>query len=173
MKTLSHRILKLRRRIGRALLTGLEGGTKIPGFHAFLTIAGLLLFPALLQAQTLGIDWFKVSGGGGISSNGPYAVSGTIGQHDAGGTMTGGTFSLTGGFWALFAVQTPGAPLLTISYSGNQAIVSWPSSITGWTLQTNSDLSTANWGNYAGAIAQNAVTNSPPVGHLFFRLVRP
>ena len=41
-----------------------------------------------------------------------YSVSGTIGQHDAGGPMTGGNYSLTGGFWALYAVQTPGAPCL-------------------------------------------------------------
>ena len=55
--------------------------------------AALLLLPALLQAQSLGLDWFKVSGGGGTSSNGQYRVSGTIGQHDASGPMVGGTFT--------------------------------------------------------------------------------
>ena len=49
-------------------------------------------------------------------------VSGTIGQPDASGAMTGGIYSLTGGFWALYAVRKSGARLLTITYIGNQAI---------------------------------------------------
>ena len=83
----------------------------------------LFRFPAF--GQSYSIDWYKVSGGGGTSTGGTYQVSGTIGQPDAGGAMTGGSYSVTGGFWALYAVQTPGAPLLTITYIVNQAIVSW------------------------------------------------
>jgi hypothetical protein len=87
--------------------------------------------------------------------------------------MTGGNYSLTGGFWSLYALQTPGAPVLTITYSGTQAIVSWPSSVTGWTLQTNQDLTTGTWGNYAGPVSNNKITNSPPKRNLFFRLFHP
>ncbi len=129
-----------------------------------------LLIPTISFAQSYSIDWYKVSGGGGTSSNGQYTVSGTIGQHDAGGPMTGSNYSLTGGFWALYAVQMPGAPTLIITYAGNQAIVSWPPSVTGWTLQTNNNLSTGTWGNYTGTIINNTVTNAPPAGKLFFRL---
>ena len=132
-----------------------------------------LLIPAIGFAQSYTIDWYKVSGGGGASTGSVYSISGTIGQQDAGGPLTGGSYSLTGGFWALYAVQTPGAPLLTITYSSNQAIVSWPSSVTGWTLQTNANLSTANWVDYGGTILNNTVTNSPPMGNLFFRLTHP
>src|ERR1017187_4895147 len=64
--------------------------------------------------QEYSIDWYKVSSGGGTSTGGVYSVSGTIGQPDASGAISGGNYSLTGGFWALYAVQTPGAPLLTI-----------------------------------------------------------
>src|ERR1039458_153200 len=99
-----------------------------------------LLIPTISFAQPYSIDWYKIAGGGGTSTGGVYSVSGTIGQHDAGGPMTGGNYLLTGGFWVLYAVQTPGAPLLTITYAGSQAIVSWPSSVTGWTLQTNINL---------------------------------
>jgi hypothetical protein len=74
---------------------------------------------------------------------------------------------------AVAIVQTTGAPLLTITYSENQAIVSWPASVTGWTLQTNNNLGTGTWGNYAGAIANNSVTISPPNGNLYFRLNQP
>jgi hypothetical protein len=136
-------------------------------------LAALLLAPGFLFAQQYSIDWYKVAGGGGTSTGGVYSVSGTIGQPDASGAMTGGNYSLTGGFWALYAVQTPGAPLLTITYAGNQAIVSWSPSVTGWTLQTNANLASPTWGNYLGTVVNNSVTNTPPTGNLFFRLSNP
>jgi hypothetical protein len=132
-----------------------------------------VLVPSLCLAQSYSIDWYQIAGGGGTSSNGQYTVSGTIGQHEAGGAMTGGNYSLIGGFWALYAVNTAGAPLLTITYSGNQAIVSWPSSVTGWTLQTNADLSTGNWVNYGSTVINNTVTNSFSTEKLFYRLKHP
>ena len=79
--------------------------------------AAILLATSVARAQTYSIDWYKVSGGGGSSTGGVYSVSGTIGQHDAGGPMTGGNYCVTGGFWSLYAVQTPGAPFLTITLS--------------------------------------------------------
>jgi hypothetical protein len=136
-------------------------------FGALLAAFALTLS---VRAQTYSIDWYKVSGGGGTSTGGVYAVSGTIGQPDASGAMTGGSYSLTGGFWSLYAVQTPGAPLLSITYIGNQAIVWWDPSVTGWTLQTNANLATPTWGNYLGTIVNNRMTNAPPKGNLFFRL---
>jgi len=123
-----------------------------------------------VQGQSYTIDWYKIAGGGGTSTDGTYQVSGTIGQPDASGAMTGGNYSLTGGYWALYAVQTPGAPLLTITCVGNQAIVSWSPSVSGWTLQTNANLATPTWGNYLGAVTNNSATNAPPKGNVFFRL---
>ncbi len=145
------------------------------GCKPVLLWLAFLLAPVIANAQSYSIDWYKVAGGGGPSTGGPmiginYSVSGTIGQPDASGAMTGGNYSLTGGFWSLYAVQTPGAPLLTITYVGNQAIVSWSPSVTGWTLQTNANLATPTWGNYLGTIVNNSVTNAPPKGNLFFRL---
>jgi hypothetical protein len=84
-----------------------------------------------------------------------------------------GTRPGTGGFWSLYAVQTPGAPLLTITYFGNQAIVSWSPAVTGWTLQTNANLATPAWGNYLGPVVNNAATNAPPKGNVSFRLTHP
>lgn len=132
-----------------------------------------LLVPAVSFAQSYSIDWHKIAGGGGTSSGGQYSLSGTIGQPDASGAMTGGNYSLTGGFWALYAVQISGAPLLTITYFGNQAVISWPASATGFTLQTNNNLTTDAWGNYSGAVVNNSVTNAPHQGNLFFRLMGP
>ena len=58
-----------------------------------------LMYPNLANAQ-LSIPWYTIDGGGGASSGGSFQLEGTIGQHDATQTMSGGTFSLTGGFWA-------------------------------------------------------------------------
>ena len=132
-----------------------------------------LLFPAIGFAQSYSIDWHKIAGGGGTSTNGQYALSGTIGQPDASIALTGGNYTLTGGFWAIYAVQMPGAPLLTIVYANNQAIVSWPLSATGWTLQTNSNVATTNWVNYAGTVVNNIVTNTTAGTRLFYRLFQP
>ena len=93
-------------------------------FKIIFTALALTMFAA--QAQTYNIDWFKISGGGGTSTNGQYSITGTIGQHDAGGAMTGGNYSLTGGFWSLISVvQTAGAPTLCISQSGGTVTVYW------------------------------------------------
>jgi uncharacterized repeat protein (TIGR03803 family) len=61
-------------------------------------------------------------------------------------------------------------PWLTIVYANHQAIVSWPASVSGWTLQTNNQLAAGAWGNYSGPVISNTTTNSPTKGNLFFRL---
>ena len=46
------------------------------------------------------ITWYTIDAGGtNNASGGNFTLSGTIGQPDAGAEMTGGQFSLTGGFW--------------------------------------------------------------------------
>jgi hypothetical protein len=146
--------------------------------YAMRLIAAMLLLagiPSVLRAQSYSIDWYKISGGGGTSTNGPYSLSGTIGQHDAGGQMTGGNYSLTGGFWALFAVQTPGAPLLRIFLTGtNTAVVAWPAPSTGFALQQNTNLVSTNWLSVTNSVnvvgGENHVIIAPPSGNRFFRL---
>jgi hypothetical protein len=139
-----------------------------------ISILAALLLPATARAQTYAVNWHKVSGGGGTSTNGTYSISGTIGQHDASGSMTGGGYAVTGGFWAIYAVYTPGLPVLNIRWAGpDSAIVFWLN--TGsYTLQTNSDLNRTNWIDYGGAVTTangtNNVTFTPPKGNLFFRL---
>ncbi|MGE0479518.1 MAG: hypothetical protein AB7Q17_03495 [Phycisphaerae bacterium] len=60
-------------------------------------------------AQPYSIDWYTIDGGGAMNTTGgAFSLSGTIGQHDAGGPMTGGNFSLTGGFWVVSSTLVPG-----------------------------------------------------------------
>ena len=135
-----------------------------------------LLLPIIGSAQQYSIDWYKVAGGGGTSTGGIYSVSGTIGQHDAGGPMPGGNYSLTGGFWALISVvQTPGAPTLYISHAGNAITVYWQN-VSGWSLQQNANLATASWSASGGVTTSNGTNYlniAPPTGNLFFRLQHP
>jgi hypothetical protein len=136
-----------------------------------------LLLPAVGFAQQYSIDWYKVAGGGGTSTGGTYAVSGTIGQPDAGGPMTGGNYSLTGGFWSLISVaQTPGAPTLYISHSGNTVTVYWQA-VSGWNLHQNHDLTVPlGWSASSGVTTANGTNYlniTPPTGNLFFRLSNP
>jgi hypothetical protein len=145
------------------------------GFKMVLLALALTVLVARAQTNYT-IDWYKIAGGGGTSTGGVYAVSGTIGQHDAGGPMTGGSYSLTGGFWSIIAaVQLPGLPFLTVTINSQHSTVtvSWPN--TGsYTLQTNNDLNTSNWLGYGGNIntanGTNSVTVTPPIGNLYFRL---
>lgn len=136
------------------------------------------LLPLVSRAQSYSIDWYKISGGGGISTGATFQVTGTIGQPDAGGAMSGGNFSVTGGFWSLISVvQTLGSPTLTVNHSGNNVTISWPSASSGFTLQQNSDLSTANWATSGFTISDDgtnkSITINSPTGNLFFRLNHP
>jgi hypothetical protein len=143
-----------------------------------LALLFTLLLPALGFAQPYSIDWYKVAGGGGTSTGGVYTVSGTIGQHDAGGPMAGGNFSLTGGFWALYAVQTTGAPVLSIQLTTtNTAMVYWTSPSTGYSLQVNTNLATTNWATPAESVTDNGTIKfiivNPPTGNRYYRLKNP
>jgi hypothetical protein len=74
-----------------------------------IAITAVSLFIVLLSAITMAqssngdfeITKSTIDSGGGISSNGEYALTGTIGQADANQQISkGGNFALAGGFWA-------------------------------------------------------------------------
>lgn len=62
----------------------------------------LALLPFVLASANQGFDlsWSTVDGGGGtFSTGGAFSLGGTVGQPDA-GVMTGGVYTLAGGFWS-------------------------------------------------------------------------
>jgi hypothetical protein len=144
-------------------------------------LIALVLTGACGRAQSFSIDWFAFSSGAGTCTGGVFSVNGTIGQATADSrTATGGRFSMTGGFWSIFAVQTPGAPLLNITKDLQLPVVtiSWPSPSTGFILQQVSELNGTNWANVPQSVNDNGTTRSivvtnPAGGNRFYRLFKP
>jgi hypothetical protein len=151
----------------------------LPCRQAAAFFGAILAASALaVRGQSYSIDWSTVDGGGGTSTGGVYSVSGTIGQPDA-GTMSGGNYSLAGGFWGVIAaVQTPGAPLLSVWRTPtNTVVVSWPSPSTGFLLRQNTNLNTTNWVAPPEMVNDNGTEKfiivNPPSGSRFYRLQKP
>ncbi|MGD0258877.1 MAG: hypothetical protein ABSD29_03535 [Verrucomicrobiota bacterium] len=148
------------------------------GAGSFLLALALVAFAMQVEAQPYSIPWYKVAGGGGTSTNGQYSVSGTIGQPDASQqAMTGGSFSLVGGFWSLFAVQTPGAPYLSVMRTAtNTVCVWWALPAASWQLQATANLVTTGSGwtpcSYVTNGANCIYIQSPPTGNRFYRLMK-
>jgi hypothetical protein len=98
-----------------------------------------------------------------------------IGQPDAGGPMTNGQYSVTGGFWVLpQAVQVEGAPTLTTAKGApGFALISWtPATGTNWVLQENLNLGTTNWVNSPSG-ATNPIVVPATAPKKFYRLFKP
>ncbi len=143
----------------------------------FSILAACFGATVLVSGQPYKITWYTIDGGGGTSTGGTYVVNGTIGQPDA-GTLAGGNYTLIGGFWGVVAaVQTPGAPHLSITRSGTEVIISWPAPSTGFVLEQNVDLGTSTWSGVPEPVMQvgneNRVVVPSPVGMRYFRLRHP
>lgn len=76
----------------------------------------LLVGAALAAPNTFSIPWWTIDGGGGNSQGVEYTVSGTIGQPDTSPLMSGGDFTIVGGYWgggALLAQSQLYLPIVT------------------------------------------------------------
>lgn len=146
------------------------------------TLVSLILLLGILSgaAQSHILDWFTMDGGGGTSAAGAYAVSGTIGQPDA-GAMSGGTYSLAGGFWGGITggVLEP-VPVLSVRIlGGGQLTLSWRNPSTGYVLQQTASMSgqDGGWMDVTNAPVINGsnkeVTLTAAGGFCMFRLRQP
>jgi hypothetical protein len=144
----------------------------------FSSLALLLTGVCFAPAQYT-VPWSKIAGGGATtpSTGGVYAVSGTLGQHDASGALTNGVYSVTGGFWpGVNLLQTPDAPLLAAEQLGGGNVrVFWPLPAAGFVLDQSVTV-TGIWSQVAFPYATNATHISitvPTAGNKFYRLRKP
>jgi len=132
------------------------------------TMAALVLMPAAAPGQSGGnfnLSWSTIDAGGGTSSGGQFQLSGTIGQPDA-GLLAGGNFKLEGGFWSgITLVQTPGAPILKIKLiGGGMAVLSWPVSAAGFTLEETATVAQPNsWSATPQSVVDTATEHTVTV----------
>jgi hypothetical protein len=130
------------------------------------------------SAQNYAIDWSSISCGGGVSSSPIFAVAGTVGQ-PAVGRLSGGRYAMDTGFWSIAtAVQTPGAPWLSIRAAPSDMIaISWASSSGKFTLQSSSSVFGENWVPVSTLPVEDGLTNTVVLqqagGNHFFRLIQP
>ena len=111
-----HRIVDDAGRAGRSTGDSRLGRTSrnaaIPALAVILAIGATAGLAPPARAQYI-MQRYTVDGGGGTSAAGPYAVSGTAGQNDA-GTLSAGSYVLAGGFWfggsETSSVQPPATP---------------------------------------------------------------
>jgi hypothetical protein len=153
---------------------------RLPRSYVLICAATLLMaWPALAPAQ-YSLDWTNIDGGGGASTGGVYTVSSTIGQPDA-GTMTGDSFALTGGFWSIIAaIQTRGAPLLSVTRTNDSVMLAWPAAAASYSLEQTPSLpcSPSAWsavttGQYQTNATEIFVVVPITAGNTFFRLHQP
>ena len=136
------------------------------GCSAWLVFAG-----TRVAAQSYSLGWYTIDGGGGVSSGGSYTLNGTVGQTDGGAALSGGNYSLQGGFWPGIVVPSSGsAPTLFIQLSGNSMVLSWAPLTAGFELEASDDLSSPAWSSVSGSspvtIPINAIAR-------FYRLKQP
>ncbi|MBN2391935.1 MAG: hypothetical protein JXR84_14500 [Anaerolineae bacterium] len=83
--------------------------TRFARILSLVLLAGLLPVTAAWAQSGGGYDleWSTADGGGAISTGGEYALGGAAGQPDA-GTLSGGVYELSGGFWYI-KTQYPNA----------------------------------------------------------------
>jgi hypothetical protein len=69
-----------------------------------------------------------------------------------------------------FVLRLTQGPLLNIAFSGNQAILFWPTSATNFVLQSTTNLSSPNWLTASNTVSVIAVVVTNTVPTSFFRL---
>jgi uncharacterized repeat protein (TIGR03803 family) len=137
--------------------TTYEGGTNGYGVVFRITTSGAL---SSLWSFTDGHDGADPFAGLVQASNGNLY-----------GTAPGGGTNFDGTVFE-FTLPPSSPPVLSISSTGNQSVISWPVSAANYVLQSTTNLASPNWVTVTNAVPGTAtVTNSLPAQ--YFRLANP
>ncbi|MBN2548319.1 MAG: hypothetical protein JXB15_04110 [Anaerolineales bacterium] len=90
---------KRKQKINRAYRTAWRGLLLLLVMILLLSQSSLIL---AAPDATYAVDWWTVDGGGmNHKTGGVYSMSSTSGQPDASAALSGGVYSLQGGFWVI------------------------------------------------------------------------
>jgi len=146
--------------------------------RGLITWVGIILFLLMISAahaQPYAIENATISNGSDTSSGGQYTLSGTIAQPASDSASSSG-YGLASGFWsAVIPLNTPDAPLLTITKTGEYIVLSWSASAGVFKLEETTDLNAPITWIFSKAIIateNDIVTATLPIGGglRFFRL---
>jgi len=150
--------------------------------NSILAVAFYLAAALGTRAQSFSIDRFAIAGGGGTSTGGLFAVSGAIGQPDA-GAMSGGNYSLAGGFWGAIQPPPPVGSVIEAwvvngqvhlrftGIAGRTYDIERASSVTGPWRPNNQPLTTITMP--IGGVAEFVDTTAPAAPQFFYRTSTP
>ncbi len=141
---------------------------------SYLVMLFVAVVSSRVNAQTYSIDWFTVEGGGGTSSADVYTLSGTIGQPDAGVSLSGGDYSVVGGFWSLIAAsEFQTGPVLSVTLAPEGRVrLAWVPNTPGYVLQETLQLTAPDWKNVADG-ATNPRLIPADFSAKYYRLKKP
>ena len=96
--------------------------------------------------QAYSIESYVIAGGVGSSSGGGFSLSGTVAEPSAGSVLTGGAYTLRGGFWPGIILSAEGEiPQLFIQLSGESVTLSWTPATAGFVLEQSGDVLSDAW----------------------------
>jgi len=158
----------------------------LPGISPFAIVAGDFNGDGYIDAATPNqanntMSVLTNNGSGALSSNVTVTVGSGPESITAADVNGDGRLDLISGNWnspgTMTVVTNAVLPALTITRAGAQTIVSWPAGWANWTLQQNTNLTTATWAPFSGVIGNDGftkwATNSAPPNTLLFRLSNP
>ena len=146
-----------------------------------LALAAGLLCAAAARAQSgrgYELKHSAFTGGSGSATNSSYRLTASFNPSKT-GVATNGGYSLAGNFPGIYVVQTPGAPLLSITRSGTGFVLAWPNPSTGFKLQSTASLTTPDWADVAlpvvvtGGNKTVTVPPAPADSMSYYRLMKP
>ena len=93
---------------------------------------GLIGIAAMTASgQPFQIESSTIDGGGGTLVGAAYELTGTVGQPDAGVSLAGSTFAISGGFWTTAGM---GAARSASTRRGRRWNLLWPPARRGWSI---------------------------------------
>jgi hypothetical protein len=138
----------------------IEGGT--------LIAQGAKILPAAATYSAFSVNLTTLTGGVADRAYIQFMIIGPVTGSDfhVGSVMYVDTLSFGN-------ATTTAEPRLTITRNGSNVVVSWPAEVTGFTLQSTTTLTPANWQNVPGLTATDRSYSFTPTGPIYFRLFKP